>query len=128
MREVISTQKAGAPMGTYSQAIKVGNLVWTAGMGPLESGTLLFAGDIAKQTVKTLENLEETLNAAGTSLAHAVRVGAFIDEIGKWATFNAAYKAFFARFNVAPPARTTIAVGGFPEGMCVEIDVVAVVP
>jgi len=130
MREVISTEKAGAPAGAYSQAIRVGNLVWTAGVGPSDPETkqLVAPGDIAAQTIQTLKNLEAILQKAGTSLAHAVRVGAFIDDISKWGEFNEAYKTFFAQFNTPPPARTTVSVGGFPEGMTVEIDVVAVIP
>ena len=127
MREIISTKEAGSPAGAYSQAVKVGNLVWTAGMAAndSETGELLYPHDIAKQTTKTLDNLQETLEAAGTSLANAVRIGAFIHDIDEWPIFNEAYKAFFS---ADPPARTTIAVGGLPKGMCVEIDVVAVVP
>jgi 2-iminobutanoate/2-iminopropanoate deaminase len=128
MREIISTRASGAPMGAYSQAIKVGNLVWTSGAGPLDSdtGELLYPNDIAKQTVKTLENLEEILQAAGTSLEHAVRVGVFLRDIAEWGAFNDAYKAFFPN---DPPARTTVGAGGLPvKDMCVEIEVVAVVP
>ena len=128
MREIISTREAGSPVGAYSQAVKVGNLVWTAGMGPLDSktGELLYPNDVTKQTVKTLENLQETLEAAGTSLEHAVRVGVFLRDIADWGTFNEAYKKFFPK---DPPARTTVGAGGLPvQGMCVEIDVVAVVP
>lgn len=130
MRHVISTPRAGAPSGAYSQAIRVGHLVWTAGMGPTDplTGQMVAPGDIAAQTIQTLKNLEATLQEAGTSLAYAVRVGAFIDDIARWGTFNEAYKSFFAQFGTAPPARTTVSVGGFPEGMTVEIDVVAVIP
>ncbi|MBT3268695.1 RidA family protein [Candidatus Poribacteria bacterium] len=127
MREIISTKPPGTPQGPYSQGVKVGNLVWTAGMAANDAATgeLLYPDDISKQTTKTLENLQETLEKAGTSLANAIKVSAFIHDIDEWPTFNEAYKAFFAS---DPPARTTIAVCGLPKGMCVEIDLVAVVP
>ena len=130
MREIIATDKAGPPAGVYSQAVKVGNLVFTAGMGPNDpsTGKLVHADDIYKQTIRTLENLQAALEAAGTSLEHAVRCGVFIHDIGEWLTFNEAYRSFFSRFDAPPPSRTTISVGGFPEGMTVEIDVIAVVP
>ena len=130
MREIISTDKAGPPAGAYSQAVKVGNLVFTAGMGPNDpaTGELVHKNDIYRQTLRTLENLQAALEAAGTSLEHAVRCGAFIHDIDEWPAFNDAYQSFFQRFDSPPPARTTISVGGFPEGMTVEIDVVAVVP
>ena len=98
-------------------------------MGPNDpSGKLVHAGDLYEQTIQTLENLQAALEAAGTSLEHAVRCGVFIHDIGEWLTFNEAYRSFFSRFDTPPPARTTISVGGFPEGMTVEIDVIAVVP
>ena len=126
MREVIRTAEAGPPQGAYSQAIRVGNMVYTAGMAALDpkTGKLLYPGDIEKQTEQTLRNLEATLRAAGTSLANAVRVRAFIHDIREWSKFNAVYQRFFPK---DPPARTTVQVT-LPEGMCVEIDVDAVIP
>ncbi|GIX07237.1 MAG: reactive intermediate/imine deaminase [Candidatus Poribacteria bacterium] len=126
MRQVIRTPEAGPPQGAYSQAIRVGNMVYTAGMAAIDpkTGKLLYPGDIEKQTEQTLRNIEATLKAAGTSLEHVVRVRAFIHDIREWAKFNAAYQRFFPK---DPPARTTVQVG-LPEGMCVEIDVDAVIP
>ena len=128
MREIISTREAGAPVGVYSQAVKVGNLVWTAGMGALDpkTGELVHVGDVKGQTVRTLENLQETLKAAGTSLEHAVRVGVFLSDMSDFAEFNDAYKPFFPK---DPPARTTVQAGALPvEGLLVEIEVIAAVP
>jgi 2-iminobutanoate/2-iminopropanoate deaminase len=130
MRQAILTSGAPKPSGAYSQAIRVGDLVFTAGMAANdpETGALLYPGDIGRQTTRTLENLQAALEAAGTSLAHAVRVGAFLHDIREWGTFNAAYVEFFSRFAGPRPARTTVSVGNFPEGMCVEIDVIAAIP
>ena len=130
-KEKITTTKAGQPSGAYSQAIKVGNLVFTACMAGSDpaTGKMVSPGNIHDQTIQTLKNLDAALNAAGTSLKNAVRIGAFIHDIHEWATFNEAYKEFFAQFGeMDMPSRTTISVGGFPEGMTVEIDVVAVIP
>lgn len=126
-REVIFTPEASPPGGAYSQAVKVGQLVYTAGIAAIDPKTkeLIAPGDIGAQTRKTLENLEAILKAAGTSLSKAIKVNAYIHDIDQWSTFNQAYSQFFPK---DPPARTTISVGGFPEGMCVEIEVVAVMP
>jgi 2-iminobutanoate/2-iminopropanoate deaminase len=82
-------------------------------------------GDIVAQTKQTLDNLQAALKAAGTSLANAVKVNAYIDQMEKWGDFNKAYAGYFPK---DPPARTTIAVGSFNPGVCVEIDVIAVMP
>ena len=126
-REIITSQKSSPPIGSYSQAVKVGQLVFTAGMAAIDPETqeLIAPGDIGTQTAKTLDNLQAILEAAGTSLANAVKVNAYIHDIDEWGKFNEAYVEYFPE---APPARTTISVGGFPEGMCVEIDVIALVP
>ncbi len=126
-REIITSQKSSPPNGSYSQAVKVGQLVFTAGMAAIDPETqeLIAPGDIGTQTAKTLDNLQAILEAAGTSLANAVKVNAYIHDIDEWGKFNEAYVEYFPE---APPARTTISVGGFPEGMCVEIDVIALVP
>lgn len=126
-REIITSEKSSPPSGSYSQAVKVGQLVFTAGMAAIDPETqeLIAPGDIGTQTAKTLDNLQAILEAAGTSLTNAVKVNAYIHDIDEWSKFNEAYVAYFPE---APPARTTISVGGFPEGMCVEIDVVAFVP
>lgn len=126
-REIIFTPESSPPGGAYSQAVKVGQLVYTAGIAAIDPKTkeLVAPGDIAAQTKKTLENIEAILKAAGTSLRNAVKVNAYIHDINQWSLFNEAYSKFFPK---EPPARTTISVGGFPEGMCVEIEVVALIP
>jgi 2-iminobutanoate/2-iminopropanoate deaminase len=90
-----------------------------------ETKELIAPGDIAVQTAKTLDNLQATLEAAGTSLENAIKVNAYIHDINEWGAFNDAYTKYFPKDQ---PVRTTIAVGNFPEGMCVEIDVIALIP
>jgi len=127
IKEIVTTSDAPAPAGAYSQAVKAGNLVFTQGTGPIDadSGKIVAPGNIADQTRKTLENIRLILEKAGTSLENAVKVTAFIHDINEWSKFNEAYAEYFKE---NPPARTTVEVGHFTQGFCVEIDVIAIVP
>ncbi len=124
MRKEIRTSGAAAPAGPYSQGIRVGNLVFTAGMGPLDPETGKIAGDtIEEQTELTLDNLSAVLEEAGTSLEHAVKATVHLADLGDFAAFNRVYQQ---RFGDPKPVRTT--VGSELMGIMVEIDLVAVVP
>jgi len=125
-KEIIKTKNAPAPTGAYSQAVKAGSFVFTAGMGPIDpkSGDVVAPGDIAIQTKQTLKNLETVLKKAGTSLENIVKITVFIHDIRQWGKFNEAYRLYFKK---DPPARTTVEVGHFPQEICVEIDAIAVV-
>ena len=124
MKEEIRTDGAAAPMGPYSQGMRVGNLVFTAGMGPLDPETREVVGDtIEEQTELTIDNLSAVLEAAGTSLDHAVKATVHLQDLGDFAAFNRVYER---RFGDPKPVRTT--VGSNLLGIMVEIDLVAVVP
>ena len=124
MRQEIRTDDAAAPAGPYSQGLRVGNLVFTAGMGPLDPETGAITGDtIEEQTELTLDNLSAVLEAAGTSLDHAVKATVHLQDLGDFAAFNRVYER---RFADPKPVRTT--VGSDLLGIMVEIDLVAVVP
>jgi 2-iminobutanoate/2-iminopropanoate deaminase len=123
LKEEIKSKKLPASKGAYSKAIKVGDFVFTAGMGASEPQT-----DIFVQTIKTLEKLDIVLKEAGTSLRNAVKITAYIHDIKERDRFNEAYLKFFHNFNECYPVRTTIEVGHFPEGQYVEIDAIAVIP
>ena len=124
MKEEIRTDGAAAPAGPYSQGMRVGNLVFTAGMGPLDPDTGQVVGDtIEEQTELTIDNLVAVLEEAGTSLDHAVKATVHLQDLGDFAAFNRVYER---RFGDPRPVRTT--VGSNLLGIMVEIDLVAVIP
>jgi 2-iminobutanoate/2-iminopropanoate deaminase len=122
--EEIRTDAAPAPVGPYSQAVAVGELVFASGQIPLDpaSGGLV-AGEIEVQTERVLDNLAAVLAAAGSSLERAVRTTVYLADLRDFARMNAVYER---RFSGRPrPARSTIQAGGLPRGVAVEIDVIA---
>jgi len=124
MKQEVRSDGAAAPAGPYSQGMRVGNLVFTAGMGPLEPETGRVVGDtIEEQTELTIDNLSAVLEAAGTSLDHAVKATVHLQDLGDFAAFNRVYER---RLGDPKPVRTT--VGSNLLGIMVEIDLVAVVP
>ncbi|HET7102651.1 MAG TPA: RidA family protein [Terracidiphilus sp.] len=125
-KTVIASSGAPAAIGPYSQAIRVGNLVFTAGQIPLDpvSGQVV-AGDITRQTTRVLENLKAILEAAGSSLAKAVKATVYLKDMGDFAAMNAVYDAYLAPEGVTPPARTTVEVARLPKDVLIEIELVA---
>jgi 2-iminobutanoate/2-iminopropanoate deaminase len=120
---VIATQSAPAAVGPYSQAIRLGDLIYTAGQIPLVPGTgQLVKGDIAAQTRQVMENLSAVLQAAGSNLANVVKTTIFVINLADFATINEVYGTFFPS---DPPARSTVQVAALPLGAQVEIEVVA---
>jgi 2-iminobutanoate/2-iminopropanoate deaminase len=125
-REIIATEKAPAAIGPYSQAVRVGNLVFTAGQIPLEPATgYVVASGITEQTTRVLENLKAILEAAGTSLAKVVKTTVFLKDFNDFAAMNAVYGSYFGGDGAAPPARSTVEVARLPKDVLVEIEVVA---
>lgn len=126
MKKVIFTDQAAASSGWYSQAIKTGRFVFVSGAlgkDPV-TGELVTPGNISAQTEQALMNLKSVLEAAGSCLEDVVKTTVFIDDIDKFDHFNDVYKKYFP---VDPPARSTIEVGRFEEGVCVEIEATAYV-
>jgi 2-iminobutanoate/2-iminopropanoate deaminase len=125
-RQIVATPKAPAAIGPYSQAVRAGDLVFTAGQIPLDPATgLLVAGGIEVQTRQALTNLSAVLEAAGTSLANALKTTVFLADMAEFKAMNGVYAEFFP---ATPPARSTVQVAGLPLGARVEIEVVAVIP
>ena len=121
-REIISTDKAPAAVGPYSQAVRVGDLVFTAGQVALDPATgKLVEGGIEEQTRQVLQNLAAVLEAAGSSLDRVVKTTVFLKDMGDFAAMNAVYAEFFP---TDPPARSTVEVSALALGALVEIEAI----
>ena len=123
MKRVISTTKAPAAIGPYSQAIKVGNLVFTSGQIPIDPATGSFVeGGIKEQTRQSLQNVQAILKEAGLTMEHVVKTTVFMADMNDFADMNTVYSTFFSE---PFPARSAVAVKTLPKGALVEIEVIA---
>ena len=123
MKQVISTHQAPAAIGPYSQAIRVGNLLYTSGQIPINPAIGSFVeGGIKEQTRQSLTNIKAILEEAGLTMAHVVKTTVFMADMNDFADMNAVYAEFFAE---PYPARSAVAVKTLPKGALVEIEVVA---
>jgi 2-iminobutanoate/2-iminopropanoate deaminase len=124
-KTVISTEKAPKAIGPYSQAIRSGNFVFTAGQIPLDPATQEpVSGGISEQTTRVLENLKAVLEAAGTSLERVVKANVYLKTFDDFAAMNAVYSKYLG-LDGSPPARTTIEVPRLPRNVLIEIEFVA---
>ena len=123
--KVISTKKAPAAIGPYSQAIQVRNLVYTSGQIPIDPITGAFVeGGIKEQTRQSLSNVQAILKEAGLTMANVVKTTVFMADMNDFADMNAVYAEFFAE---PYPARSAVAAKSLPKGALVEIEVVATI-
>ena len=122
-KQVIQTAEAPQAIGPYSQAVRVGNLVFLSGQIPLDpaSGNIV-EGDIVVQTRRVMENLGAVLRAAGASFAEVVKATIFLADLGHFSKMNEVYAGYFTS---EPPARATVQVGALPRGVLIEIDMIA---
>ncbi|AVP64231.1 RidA family protein [Clostridium sporogenes] len=122
---VISTKKAPAALGAYSQAIKIGDLLFTSGQIPLDPATgELISDDITKATERSMENLKAVLEEAGTSFDKVVKTVIFLKDMNDFAAANEVYAKYFKE---NPPARSCVQVGKLPKDALVEIELVAMI-
>ena len=122
-KEVVSTAKAPAAIGPYSQAIRVGNLLFVSGQIPLDPGTgEIVVGDIRAQTRQVLTNLSAIVEAAGSSLARVAKTTVYLRDLSEFAAMNEVYAEFFGQ---QPPARATVQVARLPRDAAVEMDLIA---
>jgi 2-iminobutanoate/2-iminopropanoate deaminase len=125
-KEVIATKAAPAAIGPYSQGVRVGNLIFTAGQIPLDPETgLVVAPGIAEQTARVMENLKAILEAAGSSLAKTVKATVFLKDFNDFGEMNLIYGTYLAPEGVVAPARSTVEVSRLPKDVLVEIELVA---
>ena len=126
MMQAISTPNAPAAIGPYSQAIRIGSMVYAAGQIALDATSGKLVGDDASsQTEKVLENLGEILHVAGSSLYHLVKTTVYLQDLTDFPAVNEVYARHVGS---PPPARSTVEVSKLPLGALVEIEAVAIVP
>jgi len=125
-KTVIATDKAPAAIGPYSQGVRAGNFIFTAGQAGVDPATQqVVAGGITEQTTRTFENLKAILEAGGSSLAKVVKATVFLKDINDFAAMNAVYGAYLGQVDAPLPARTTVEAARLPKDVLVEIDMVA---
>jgi 2-iminobutanoate/2-iminopropanoate deaminase len=122
-KQTISTDKAPAAVGPYSQGVAAGDFVFTAGQLGIRPGTRELAGpDIETQTRQVLENIKAVLETGGSCLKHVVKTTVYMQNIGEFSRMNAVYAEFFPE---DPPARAAVQVAALPLGARVQIEAVA---
>ena len=123
MKETIHTDKAPKALGPYSQAIKAGGFIYTAGQVGVDPKTSeIVPGGIEAETRQVLINIKNILEAAGSSLDHVVKTTVNLRDIQDFSAMNGVYATFFPE---NPPARTTVQVAALPRGVAIEIDTIA---
>ena len=121
-RETVHAAAAPPAIGPYSHAVRAGELLFCSGQIPLDPRTGELVGDsAAEQARRCLENLQAVCDAAGTTLARALRMTVYMTDLGAFAEVNEVYGSFFAE---SPPARVAVEVAGLPRGAQVEIDAI----
>jgi 2-iminobutanoate/2-iminopropanoate deaminase len=125
VKEIISTDKAPKAIGPYSQAIRAGGFLFTAGQIALDPATgQIVEGDVARQTARVMDNLKAIVEAAGSSLDRAVKATVYLKDMNDFAAMNEVYARYFA---ANPPARSTVEAARLPRDVRVEIDLVVAV-
>jgi endoribonuclease L-PSP, putative len=122
--DIITTSDAPKAIGPYSQAVKVGNVLYTSGQIALDPATgIIVEGDFATQARRVFENMAAVLAAAGTGFGSVVKATVYLTDLANFATLNEVYASYFGDNK---PARSTVGVAQLPKGGLVEIDLVAV--
>ncbi|UCD81675.1 MAG: RidA family protein [Desulfobacterales bacterium] len=122
MKKIISTDKAPAAIGPYSQAVQFGNLLFVSGQIALDPQTgELVEGDIEVQTRRVLENVKAIIEAAGLTLQNVLKCSCFLNNMENFAKFNAVYDSYFKE---SLPARETVEVARLPKDVLVEVSAI----
>lgn len=121
----VSTNKAPAAIGPYSQAIDLGNMVFLSGQIPIDPATGVMPEGVEAQAKQVLTNIQNILAEAGLTMANVVKTTVFLSDLGDFAAVNEVYASFFAE---PYPARSCVQVAAIPKGAKVEIETIAVRP
>jgi 2-iminobutanoate/2-iminopropanoate deaminase len=122
-KKIVLTDKAPAPIGPYSQAVSIGDLLFLSGQIPLDPKTgELVDGDIDAATKRVLDNIGAVLEAEGLTFRHVVKTTVFMKDLALFPRMNAVYATAFPE---NPPARSTVQAAALPKGVSVEIEVIA---
>lgn len=120
---IISTKDAPQAIGPYSQAVRVGDLLFCSGQVPLDPATMtMVPGDIKAQTERVCLNLQAVLHGAGLDFKRVVKANCYLKDMNHFADFNSVYEKYFG---VSKPARATVEVARLPKDSLVEIDIIA---
>lgn len=124
-KTAIATKEAPAAIGPYSQAVRVGEFLFTSGQVALDPKTgEMSTGDITVQTARVLDNLKAVLAEAGLDMSHVVKATVFMKNLQEFAAMNAVYAKYLAPEGVVAPARSTVQVAALPKDALVEIELV----
>jgi 2-iminobutanoate/2-iminopropanoate deaminase len=123
-KEAVLSAAAPAPVGPYSQAVKVGPLLFCSGQIPLDTAGNKVAGSVTKETEQVLQNLQAVLEAAGARLDQVVKTTVFMTDLNDFKFMNTVYEKFFQG---VPPARSTVQVAKLPRDAKIEIEAIAVI-
>jgi 2-iminobutanoate/2-iminopropanoate deaminase len=122
-KKIIETEQAPKPVGPYSQAVQVGNLLFCSGQVAIDpKDNQVKLGDVQSQTRLVMENIKAVLTAAGGGFENVVKTTIFLKKMTDFSVVNEIYGSCFANH---PPARSTVEVSGLPKGVDVEVEVIA---
>ena len=122
-KTTVQTNDAPAAIGPYSQAVRVGDFLFTSGQIPLKTDGELLEGDITAQTEQVLTNLKAVLEAGGAGLESVVKCTCFLSDMNNFSAMNDVYGSFFTG---TPPARSAVEVARLPKDVLIEIEAIAV--
>lgn len=124
-KTTISTTDAPAAIGPYSQAVRVGDMLFASGQVGLDPATgQIVEGGIVEQTKRVFENIKAVLAAAGADLTQVAKTTVFLKNMSDFAAMNEIYATYLAPSGIVPPARSTVAVAGLPKDALVEVEVI----
>jgi 2-iminobutanoate/2-iminopropanoate deaminase len=123
IKKIIETNQAPSAIGPYSQAIRIGDFIYTSGQIALNPDTMeMMNGDIEEETKRVLNNIEAILKADGLSLANVIKATVYLTDLGEFSRMNQIYEKYFEQ---SKPARACVQVAALPKGARIEIDVIA---